>query len=94
MFDFFFKSLWRDFLSRPRIIFRALGSGARRRPSCTLRRKFIPRPGPVASALGVQSRASWLFFKGSLSAEPELSRAVENPHETSVPVFFRMFCCV
>ena len=34
----------------------------------TLRRTLGPRPGSVARALGVQSRASWLVFKGLCSA--------------------------
>ena len=42
------------------------------------RRKFGPRPGSVASAVGVQSRASWQEITGSLSAEPEPSRTMET----------------
>ena len=39
----------------------------------TLRRTLGPRPGSVARALGVQSRASWLFFNGLRSASPSLA---------------------
>ena len=45
---------------------------------CTLQHIFGPRPGSVARALGVQSRASWPFFTRSLSAEPEPSRSMET----------------
>ena len=42
-------------------------------------RKFGPRPGSVARALGVQSRANWHLITGSLSVEPEPSRTTETP---------------
>ena len=41
--------------------------------------KFGHRAGSVARAPGVQSRASWQVITGSLSAEPEPSRSIENP---------------
>ena len=41
-------------------------------------RKFGAWPGSVARALGVQSRASWFCFTGSLAAEPEPSRTMET----------------
>ena len=44
------------------------------------RRKFGPRPGSVARALGVQSRANWQVITGSLSAEPEPRKTMETPH--------------
>ena len=43
------------------------------------RRKFGPRPGSVARALGVQSRTTWQLIAGSLSAQPEPRKAIENP---------------
>ena len=47
---------------------RALDCGARRGSAGTLR--CGRRPGSVARALGVQSSARWLFFKGLRSAPP------------------------
>ena len=44
------------------------------------RRKFGPRPGSVAGALGVQNRANWQVITGSLSAQPEPRETTENPH--------------
>ena len=43
------------------------------------RQKFWPRPGSVARAQGVQSRASPQVIAGSLSAGPEPSRTMETP---------------
>ena len=42
------------------------------------RRKFGPRPGSVARALGVQSSASRQIITGSLSAELEPRRTMET----------------
>ena len=42
------------------------------------RRKFGARPGSVARALGVQSRANWQVITRSLSAELEPTRAMET----------------
>ena len=62
----------------------AAGRSSRSRPRGTQgarvysRRKFGPPPGSVARALGVQSRASWQVISGSLSADPEPNRTVEN----------------
>ena len=67
------------FLRRPWAFSRALGCGARRRPACTLRRKFGPRAGSVGRALGVQSREVWQVITGLLSAElREPSREWKN----------------
>ena len=52
---------------------RALGCGAHRRAACTPRRKYGSRPGSVARALGVQSRAIRQEITGSLSTSPSLS---------------------
>ena len=65
-------------LFRSRVFSRALGCGARRGPACTLRSKIGPRPGSVASALGVQSRGELALFVGSLSAKPDLSKTMET----------------
>ena len=43
------------------------------------RLKFGPRPGSVARVLGVQSRAIWQVFPGSLSDELERTRRCGNP---------------
>lgn len=43
---------------------RALSCGTRKGGATTLGRTFGPRPGSVARALGVRSRASFLFFEG------------------------------
>ena len=56
---------------------RALGCGARRGTPCTRRCKCGPRPGSVARALGVQSRAIRQVITGSLSDLPEPSRLME-----------------
>ena len=40
--------------------------------------KFGPRPGSVASALGVQSCASWQVITRSRSASPKPTRMIEN----------------
>ena len=45
---------------------------------CT-RRKFGPRPGSVARALGVQSRANAQVITGWVSAEVEPCRTMETP---------------
>ena len=42
-------------------------------------RTFGLKPGSVARALRVGSRARWLVFTGSLSAEPEPPRTMETP---------------
>ena len=39
------------------------------------RRKLGPRPGSVARALGIQSRAKWQLITGSLSSEAEPHKA-------------------
>ena len=75
----FFLAHGQAFLLRPRACPRVLGCGARRGAACTPRRKFGPRPGSVARAPGPQSRASWQAITGSLSAEPEPTRPMENP---------------
>ena len=49
---------------------------------------FGPPPGSVARALGVQSRASWLFFTGLLSATPSRS-GPWKPHTFS----YSLCCC-
>ena len=59
-----------------------LGCGARRGPACTPRCKCGSRPGSVARALGVHSREIWQVTTGSLSAEVEPSKTIENPHIT------------
>ena len=69
-----------DFLRRPRVFSHALGCGARRGPAFTQRRKFGPREGSVARALGVQSREIGQVITGVLSAELEPSKTIENPH--------------
>ena len=43
------------------------------------RRKFGPRPGSVARALGVQSRANAQVITGWVSAEVEPCRTMETP---------------
>ena len=65
-------------LGRPRVVSHALGCGVRRGPARTPRRKCGSRPGSVARALGVQSRAIWKVIAGSLSAEPEPTRPIET----------------
>ena len=44
------------------------------------RRKSGPRPGSVARALGVTSRANWQVITGLLSAEPEPRKTMETSH--------------
>ena len=58
------------FLLLPWAVTRSLGCGSRRGPACTPRRKYGSRPGTVAHALGVQSRAIWQAMTGSLSGQP------------------------
>ena len=59
------------------------------------RRKFGPRLGSAARALGIQSRASWQVITGSLSVEPEPSRTTETqPKKMNLRCKFRMFCAV
>ena len=78
----------------PRVFSRALGCGERRGAACTQRHKCGSRPGSVARAPGVQSRASWQVIMGSLSAEPEPSMTME-PHTTKMKNrFSRVLCCV
>ena len=77
------------FLFRPRIFSRALGCWAHRGSACTQRRKFGPRLGSVARALGIQSRGGLALVAGSLSAEPEPTRHMETPQ---MPLVFLFFC--
>lgn len=50
-------------------------------PACALPRCTSgPRRGSVACALGFQSRASWLFFRGSRSAEPSQAGQWKTPN--------------
>lgn len=53
-----------------------------------LPRKFGPQPGSVACALGIQSSASWFFFKGSCSATPSYA-GPWKPRNFS----FSLCCC-
>ena len=68
------------FLRPPWVFSRALGCGERRGGACTLRLKFVSRPGSVACALGVRNREISQIITGSLSAELEPSTTMENPH--------------
>ena len=52
------------------------------------RRKFEPRPGSVARALGVPSPAIWQVVAGSLSAELEPTRPMDIPKLSSLFTFF------
>ena len=54
-------------------------------PSCTPRRMGGPRPGSVARALGIQSRAGWQVIARSRSASPKLTRILESH-------IFKFFC--
>ena len=59
---------------------RALGCRERRKAACTQWRTFGSRAGSVARGLGVHSRKIWQVIAGSLSAELEPSKLVENPY--------------
>ena len=76
-------------LRRSRVFSRALGCGALGVPPGTLRRNFGPRPGSVGHALGVQSRASFLFFMGLRSAPPSHARSWKPRNGTFKKMFFR-----
>ena len=52
------------------------------------RRTFGPRPGSVARVLGVQSRAIWQVFTGSLSDPPSQARSWKPPKRVCVVCFF------
>ena len=69
----YFFPEYQTFLVRPRIVPRAPGCGARRGPVCTPRCKCRSRPGSVARALVVQSRASWQIIVGLISASSSLA---------------------
>ena len=56
MYKSFFFAHWHFFLFRPLVFSHALGSGTRREPARTRRRKCGPCPRFVERALGVQSR--------------------------------------
>lgn len=86
----FFLSGFYTLLRRPWAFSRTSGCGASRSPARTLRRTFEPRSIPVAPALGVQSRASWRFFKGLRSALPNLAGPWKNHHSS----LFYFCCCV
>ena len=73
----FFFAHWKPLL-RPRVFSRSLGCGARRGLRAYARRKFGPRSGSVARALGVRSRAICHVIARSLSAELEPTRAMET----------------
>ena len=89
-----FFSHWPAFLFWPRIFSRSLSCETRSPPSPVYsRRKFGPRPGSVAR-LGVQSRASWQVITGSLSAEPEARRTMEQRKKMNSSGFSRIICCV
>ena len=66
----FFVANVHALIGRPRAFSRASGCWVRRSSARTLRCMFGPRPSSVARSVGVQTRASWLFFKGSRSATP------------------------
>ena len=72
-------------LRRPLVVSRALGCGARRGPAGTLRRTFGPRPGSVARALGVPSRASCLCFKDCVPPH-RASQRHGNPNPSLFPL--------
>ena len=69
-------------LGGPRVVSRALGCGARRRAACTPRRRCWSRPGSVACALSVQSRAIRQVITGSFSASRNLA-GQWKPHNVS-----------
>ena len=66
------------FLFGPRVFSRALGSGARREPAQTPRRKCEPWPRSVARALGVQSRDNWQVTTGEHFKHVQPSRPMQT----------------
>ena len=66
------------FLFRQRVFSRALGSGARREPARTPRRKCGPWPRSVTHALGVQSHEKWQVTTGSHFDHIEPSRPMQT----------------
>ena len=92
MHEIQFSCAWSSFYLLAACFSRALGCVAHRGTACTLRCKFVPRPRPgaLARALGVQRRASWLFFTGLLSVTPSPGpgkyRNFSNIH--SVPLLY------
>ena len=66
------------FLFRPRVFSRALGSGARREPARTPRRKCEPWPRSVARALEAQSRENWQVTTGRHSDHVYPSRPMQT----------------
>lgn len=67
-------------LLRPRVFSRASGCEPRRRPAGMFRRTFgSPGRAPWrVRVVGVQSRASWVYFKGMCSASHEPRRAGQD----------------
>ena len=73
MYQIHFFCTFACLFGRLRVFFRALGCEARKGAACTPRHKCGSRPGSVARALGVQSRAIWQVTTGSLSTSPSLA---------------------
>ena len=79
MLLFFFRNT--KLLSSGRGSFLALlAPGHAGGPPVPRRCKCGSRPGSMARALGVQSRENWKVTAGSLSAELEPSKTMENQH--------------
>ena len=99
IYIYIFFPEYETFLFRSTVFSRALGCGARIGPVCTRRCKCGSRPGSVTRALGVQSSEIWQVSTGSLSAELEPSKTMENPHFKMIfwfcaPLLCCCICCM